>query len=183
MTRLTVIAGPTAVGKGTVVRYLISHHPEILLSVSATTRPPRPEEIDGVHYHFLTKAEFEELIAKNELLEYAVVHKDHLYGTPKQPVLAALAANKQIILEIDVQGAMQVKESMPSANLIFLSPPSMDELERRLRERGTESEDQMATRLQTARTEMAMAPDFDHIVINNDVAQCAADVLDLMQAN
>ena len=183
MTKLTVIAGPTAVGKGTVVRYLINQHPEISLSVSATTRPPRPEEVDGVHYHFLTKAEFEDLIAKNELLEYATVHQDHLYGTPKQPVLDALAANKQIILEIDVQGAMQVKESMPSANLIFLSPPSMEELERRLRERGTESEEQMNTRLQTARTEMAMAPDFDHIVINNDVAQCAADVLDLMQAN
>ena len=131
----------------------------------------------------MSKSDFEEMIAAGELLEYATVHRDHLYGTLKQPVLDALAANQQMILEIDVQGAMQVKQSMPSARLIFLSPPSMEELRRRLKERATESEQQMKTRLETAEAEMALAGEFEHVLINNDVAQCAQDVLDLMQAN
>jgi len=182
MTRLTVIAGPTAVGKGTVVRKIIEMHPEIGVSVSVSTRTPRPDEIDGVHYFFVNDAEFERMIASNELLEYATVHRSHRYGTPRRPVEEALNQDKQMILEIDVQGARQVKQSMPSANLIFLAPPSDEELLKRLATRGTESEEQIAVRLETAKQEMEAAREFDHIVVNREVAQAAAEVVELMQA-
>jgi len=182
MTKLTVIAGPTAVGKGTVVRYILEHHPEVKLSISATTREPRPGELDGFHYHFVSDAQFDEMIKKGELLEYAVVHKKHKYGTPRNPVEEAIANNQQIILEIDLQGARLVKKAMPEANLIFIAPPSWEELGRRLAERGTESPEQIAVRLETAKEELAAQAEFDHVVVNEDVAKCAQDVLDLMQA-
>jgi len=182
MTKLTVIAGPTAVGKGTVVRYILEHNPEVKLSVSATTREPRPGEVDGVHYFFVSEARFDEMISKNELLEYAVVHKTHRYGTPRKPVEEAIANNQQIILEIDLQGARLVKEAMPEANLIFIAPPSWEELGRRLAERGTETQEQIAVRLETAKAEMAAQGEFDHVVINEEVAKCAQEVLELMQA-
>jgi guanylate kinase len=182
MTKLTVIAGPTAVGKGTVVRHILETHPDVKLSVSVTTREPRPGEIDGVHYFFISNSRFDEMIANNELLEYAVVHKTHKYGTPRGPVEQALANNQQIILEIDLQGARQVKKAMPAANLIFIAPPSWEELGRRLAERGTETPEQIAVRLETAKDELAAQSEFDHVVINEDVAKCAQDVLDLMQA-
>jgi len=182
MTKLTVIAGPTAVGKGTVVRYILEHNPEVKLSVSATTREPRPGEVDGVHYFFVSEARFDEMISNNELLEYAVVHKTHRYGTPRKPVEEAIANNQQIILEIDLQGARLVKEAMPEANLIFIAPPSWEELGRRLAERGTETQEQIAVRLETAKAEMAAQGEFDHVVINEEVAKCAQEVLELMQA-
>ncbi|MFM8927342.1 MAG: guanylate kinase [Rhodoluna sp.] len=182
MTRLTVIAGPTAVGKGTVVRKILELQPDIRLSISVTTRPPRPEEVNGTHYFFVNDQDFDRMIAENELLEYATVHRSHRYGTPRGPVEDAIRENKQIILEIDVQGAKQVKKSLPSANLIFLAPPSEDELLNRLRTRGTETPEQISVRLQTAKEEMQAANDFDHIVINREVAQAAAEVLELMQA-
>jgi len=182
MTRLTVIAGPTAVGKGTVVRELLTKHPEIELSISVTTRAPRVGELDGVHYHFVSDLEFDRMLEHGELLEWATVHQSHRYGTPKSPVEAAIAAGKQIILEIDVQGARQVKSSMPSANLIFIAPPSEEELIRRLATRGTETPEQIDVRLATAKAEMAAALEFDHIIVNHEVAQCAQEVLDLMQA-
>ena len=183
MTRLTVIAGPTAVGKGTVVRYILEQNPEILLSVSATTRQPRIGEIDGVHYFFVSNERFDQMIADNELLEYAVVHQTNRYGTPRKPVEEALAAGKQMILEIDIQGAQQVKESMPEANLIFIAPPSLEELNRRLLGRGTESAEEIAIRLETAAIEMSGQDLFDHVVINDEVAECAAEVLDLMKTS
>ena len=182
MTKLTVIAGPTAVGKGTVVRYILEHNPEVKLSVSATTREPRPGEVDGVHYFFVSQARFDEMISNNELLEYAVVHKTHRYGTPRKPVEEAIANNQQIILEIDLQGARLVKEAMSEANLIFIAPPSWEELGRRLAERGTETQEQIAVRLETAKAEMAAQGEFDHVVINEEVAKCAQEVLELMQA-
>jgi guanylate kinase len=181
MTRLTVIAGPTAVGKGTVVRKIIENHPEIELSISVTTREPRPGEVDGVHYHFISNQEFDRMVQSNELLEYAIVHKSNRYGTPRLPVERAISQDRQIILEIDVQGAMQVKEAMPSANLIFIAPPNEEELHSRLAQRGTETPEQIAVRLETAKLEMQAAKNFDHIVINQEVAQCAQEVLDLMQ--
>ncbi len=181
MTRLTVIAGPTAVGKGTVVRYLLDKHPEILLSVSATTRQPRVGEIDGVHYYFVSNERFDQMIADNELLEYAVVHQTNRYGTPRKPVERALEAGQQMILEIDIQGAQQVKESMPDANLIFIAPPSLEELNKRLLGRGTESAEEIAIRLETAKVEMSSKSLFDHVVINDEVADCAQEVLDLMK--
>ena len=183
MTRLTVIAGPTAVGKGTVVRQLLANYPDILVSVSATTRAPRVGEVDGVDYFFVTNDEFDQMIAKDELLEYAVVHLNNRYGTPRGPVEDALAQGKQIILEIDIQGAEQVKTSMPEANLIFIVPPSLDELKKRLIGRGTESPEEIAIRLKTAETELAAQGSFDHVVVNNDVAQCAKEVLDLMKSS
>lgn len=183
MSRLTVIAGPTAVGKGTVVRWLLDNDPNIQVSVSATTRSPRPGEIDGQSYFFVSTGEFESMIAAGELLEYAVVHGSNYYGTPRKPVEQALAAGKQVILEIDLQGARQIKESMPEANLIFIAPPNWDELERRLALRGTETPQQIAVRLATAREEMAATAEFDHVVINTEVAECGQQVLDLMQAS
>jgi guanylate kinase len=183
MTRLTVIAGPTAVGKGTVVRYLLEQNPEILVSVSATTRQPRVGEEHGREYLFVTNEQFDEMIAKNELLEYAVVHQLNRYGTPRGPVDQAIRAGQQMILEIDIQGAQQVKDSMPEANLIFIAPPDLDELKRRLVGRGTESPDEIAIRLETAEVEMKAQEWFDHVVINREVAQCAQEVLDLMKSS
>jgi guanylate kinase len=183
MTKLTVIAGPTAVGKGTVVRYILDKHPEILVSVSATTRQPRAGEEHGRDYFFVTNEEFDEMIDSNQLLEYAVVHQLNRYGTPREPVEAALRAGKQMILEIDIQGAEQVKDSMPEANLIFIAPPSLDELKSRLIGRGTESPEEVAIRLRTAEVEMAAQDLFDHVVINGEVAQCAQEVLDLMKSS
>jgi guanylate kinase len=183
MTRLTVIAGPTAVGKGTVVRYLLEHNPEILVSVSATTRSPRVGETNGVEYFFVSNEEFDRMIANDELLEYATVHLSNRYGTPRGPVERALSAGKQIILEIDIQGAEQVKASMPEANLIFIAPPSLEELKRRLVGRGTETPEEIAIRLKTAEIELAARDSFDHVVINHEVAQCAQEVLDLMKSS
>lgn len=183
MTRLTVIAGPTAVGKGTVVRHLREQNPEILVSVSATTRQPRVGENDGVDYFFVTNEEFDRMIEQNELLEYAVVHQVNRYGTPRGPVEAALEAGKQIILEIDIQGAEQVKRAMPEANLIFIAPPSLEELKRRLLGRGTETAEEIATRLESAEAEMKAQDQFDHVVINREVAECAQEVLDLMKTS
>jgi guanylate kinase len=183
MTRLTVIAGPTAVGKGTVVRHLLESNPEIRLSVSATTRAPRSGEVNGVDYFFVSHEQFDQMIANDELLEYAVVHLQNKYGTPREPVDKALAEGKQVILEIDIQGAEQVKAAMPEANLIFIAPPSLEELKRRLAGRGTETPEEIAIRLKTAETELASQDAFDHVVINNEVAQCAQEVLDLMQSS
>lgn len=182
MTRLTVIAGPTAVGKGTVVAQILRTHPEIKLSVSATTRKPRPGERDGVDYHFWTPEQFDRSVASGEMLEYAVVHGANKYGTPRGLVEAALQAGESLILEIDIQGARQVKKVMPEANLIFIAPPNWDELVRRLQSRGTENPEEQARRLETARMELAAATEFDHTVINDDVARCAEEVVNLMKS-
>lgn len=179
---LTVIAGPTAVGKGTVVSYIKEHYPNVHISVSATTREPRPGEVDGINYFFLSHSEFDELIQSGEMLEYAVVHGSNKYGTPRKPVEEALAKGLLVILEIDIQGARQVKQAMPSAKTIFIAPPSWDELVRRLTSRGTESAEEQAIRLNTARLELAAQSEFDHVVINDEVARCAGEVVELVQA-
>jgi guanylate kinase len=178
--RLTVVSGPTAVGKGTVVEGLRKDHPEIFLSVSATTRPPRRGEIDGVHYLFVTDAEFDHLIEANALLEWAVVHGTHRYGTPREPVMQALADGRQALLEIDLQGARQVRQACPDARFVFLAPPSMNELIRRLVGRGTESEAQRARRLETARAEMAAQTEFDHVVVNREIGQAVQELVTLL---
>ena len=175
-----VISGPTAVGKGTVVTALKARYPNVMVSVSVTTRPPRPGEVDGVHYWFVDDAEFDELIAGGNLLEWAMVHGTHRYGTPRRAVLESLAAGHPTILEIDLQGARQVRRSMPEAYQVFLAPPSWDELVRRLRGRGTEDEEQMATRLRTARQELAAAAEFDKVVPNITVEQAIAELVDLI---
>jgi len=177
--RLLVLAGPTAVGKGTVAAHIREHEPEIHLSVSATTRPPRPGEIDGVHYYFVDDAEFDRLIADGELLEHAVVHNRSRYGTPRAPIDAALAEGKTVLLEIDLQGARQVRRAEPAATLIFLLPPTWDELVQRLVGRGTENAEERARRLKTAKVELAAQNEFDHLIVNEDVATAAAEVVEL----
>jgi len=177
MSRLTVLAGPTAVGKGTVVRALREREPDIWISVSATTRPPRPGEIDGVHYFFVTPARFDEMVAGGELLEWAVVHGVHRYGTPRRPVEEHLVSGVPVLLEIDLQGARQVKRTMPDALFVFLAPPSWDELVNRLVGRGTEGPEERERRLHTAREELAAESEFDEIIVN-DTVEAAAEALE-----
>lgn len=174
MTRLTVLAGPTAVGKGTVVRALRARDADIWISISATTRAPRPGEIDGVHYFFVTSEEFDRMVAAGELLEWAVVHGVHRYGTPRAPVESHLADGTPVVLEIDLQGARQVRATMPDALFVFLAPPSWDELVDRLVGRGTEDEVERSRRLETAREELAAEDEFDVTIVNDTVENAAA---------
>lgn len=178
---MTVLAGPTAVGKGTVSADIRARFPEVWLSVSATTRPPRPSEIDGVHYYFVSDAEFDRMIEDNELLESALVHGRYRYGTPRGPVLKALAECKLALLEIDLQGARQVKQTMPQAHFVFLAPPSWDELVRRLIGRGTESAEEQERRLRTAKVELAAESEFDVTIINSDVHVAADELVAVMR--
>ena len=178
--RLTVVSGPTAVGKGTVVARLAKEHPEIFVSVSVTTRPPRPDEIDGVHYHFVSVDEFDGLIAAGALLESATVHGVHRYGTPRTPVLQAIAEGRPALLEIDLQGARQVRQSWPDARFVFLAPPTWEELVRRQLGRGTESAAQREQRLETARAEMAAQAEFDFVVVNGEIGRAVNDLVALL---
>ncbi|NII70945.1 guanylate kinase [Microbacterium ulmi] len=177
--RLVVLAGPTAVGKGTVAGYIRDHHPEIHLSVSATTRAPRPGEVDGEHYFFVDDDEFDRLVHDGELLEHATVHNRHRYGTPRAPIEKALSEGRTVLLEIDLQGARQVRDAEPSATLVFLLPPSWDELVHRLVGRGTEGPEERARRLRTAKVELAAQNEFDFRVVNDDVERAAEEVVAL----
>ena len=179
--RLVVLAGPTAVGKGTVASYIRRHHPDVRLSVSATTRPPRPGEVDGEHYYFVDDAEFDRMVESGELLEWATVHNASRYGTPRKSVEEAIEAGNSVLLEIDIQGARAVRRAMPEATLVFLLPPSWDELVRRLVGRGTESPAEQQRRLETAKVELAAADEFDHQVVNHEVGEAAQKVVDLMR--
>jgi len=178
--RLTVLSGPSGVGKSTVVSYLRRVHPEVWLSVSATTRKPRPGESHGVEYFFVTDDEFDAMVAEGELLEWAEF-AGHRYGTPRRPVFDKLAAGTPVLLEIDLQGARQVRRSMPDALLIFLAPPSWDELVRRLVGRGTEPADVIAQRLVFAREELAGARDFDVTLVNTSIRVVVTELLALMR--
>ena len=177
---VTVISGPTAVGKGTVVQALRTRHPEVWVSVSATTRAPRPGEVDGRHYLFVTPAEFDELVASDGLLEWALVHGVDRYGTPSAPVAEAVAAGRRVILEIDLQGARQVRGHLPDARLVFIAPPSQDTLVERLVGRGTETPEQMARRLRTAKAELAAAAEFDHVIVNDDLGSAVDELVELL---
>lgn len=178
--RLIVLTGPTAVGKGTVEAALLAKHPEVWVSVSATTREPRPGEVNGVNYWFMSEAEFVRKEQEGKFLETAVVHGMAHYGTPLQPVLDHLAANTPTILEIDLQGARRVKQKASQMGLdvvyVFIAPPSYEELVRRLIGRGTENEEQRAKRLETAKVELAAEPEFDVVIVNNTVDQAADDL-------
>jgi guanylate kinase len=169
------------VGKGTVVTRLAAEHPEIFVSVSVTTRPPRPGEIEGVHYHFVSDKQFDTLVAEGALLEWAVVHGQHRYGTPRAPVARAIAEGRPALLEIDLQGARQVRDSWPDARFVFLAPPSWEELVRRLIGRGTESAMQQQRRLQTARAEMAAQAEFDFVIVNREIRQAAEELVALVR--
>ncbi len=178
--RLTVLAGPTAVGKGSLAERVRTSWPQVWMSVSTTTRPPRAGEREGVHYHFVDEAEFDRLVAEDQMLEWAVVHGRHRYGTPRPPVEQALADGRPALLEIDLQGARQVRAAMPEALFVFLAPPSWEELERRLVGRGTESEEERRRRLATARVELAAEGEFDVTVVNDDLEKAAARLVALM---
>jgi guanylate kinase len=181
--RLVVLAGPTAVGKGTLSTYVREHFPDVWLSVSATTRKPRPGEREGVHYHFVDEDEFARMERDGELLESAIVHGLAHYGTPRQPVERALAEGRMALLEIDLQGARQVRQNMPEALFVFLAPPSWEELVRRLVGRGTEDAAEREARLATARRELAAQEEFDVTIVNDDVRRAAEELVSLMRSH
>ncbi|MCF3100896.1 guanylate kinase [Streptomyces roseoverticillatus] len=178
--RLTVLSGPSGVGKSTVVAHMRKAHPEVWLSVSATTRKPRPGEQEGVQYFFVDDEEFDKLIANGELLEWAEFAGNR-YGTPRQAVLDRLEAGEPVLLEIDLQGARQVRETMPEAQLVFLAPPSWDELVRRLTGRGTESPEVIERRLAAAKVELAAESEFDVTLVNTSVEDVARELLALLR--
>lgn len=175
-----VISGPSGVGKGTICDILKDRHPGAFYSISMTTRPPRVTEVDGASYHFVDDATFSELAESGQMLETAIVHGRHSYGTPRRPVEQALADGRTVVLEIDLQGARQIKRNMPEARLIFLEPPSWDELVRRLKGRGTEDEAAQARRLETAKLELAAKAEADVVVRNDDVEETVATLVGLM---
>jgi guanylate kinase len=179
--RLTVLTGPAGVGKSSVVAYLRQHHPDIWHSVSVTTRPRRPDEVEGVDRYFVDSETFARMVAAGELLEHAH-YADNWYGTPRGPVEQRLAAGVPVLLEIEVQGARQVRGQLPDALLVFLKPPSWEELERRLRGRGTEPADVIARRLDTARIELAAEDEFDVTIVNTSVAETAEALAALMRS-
>ena len=179
---LLIFSGPSGVGKGTVVKELRRRSDRIVLSVSATTRAPRPEDVEGVTYFFKTMAEFEAMIARDEFLEHAV-YSGNRYGTPAGPVDALLDAGYDVVLEIEVQGALQVMERRPDAVSVFVAAPSFAELERRLRGRGDTVGADLERRLQTARIEYTLAPKYDYIVVNDRVEDCADEVMAILTAD
>jgi guanylate kinase len=172
--QLVIVSGPTASGKSTLWRRLVSH-PQVRFSVSATTRAPRANETNGRDYHFVDDARFDQMIAQGELLEWAEVH-GHRYGTPRGPVVKAIDAGFDVVLEIDVQGAIALRESGLPTISIFVAPPSREELEQRLRDRGTETEAQMAKRLAIVEQEMAASREYDHVVVNDDLERMIDEV-------
>ncbi len=181
--KLFVLAGPSGVGKGTIVRQLVSRDPEGLsLSVSVTTRAPRPVEVDGVDYFFVDDDAFDRMIRAGELLEWAEI-VGHRSGTPRGFVEDRLAAGRDVVLEIDVVGASQIRDRVPGSVLIFVEPPSMEELERRLRGRGTETEDRIRLRLETAGWELEQRDWFDHAIVNDDLERASSQVAAIIEAS
>ncbi len=180
---VTVLAGPTAVGKGTVSAAIRARYPQIWLSVSATTRAPRPGEIDGVHYRFVGEEEFSRLIEDGQMLEWAVVHGRNKYGTPRGPVEEKVAEGRPVLLEIDLAGARQVRETLPDARFVFLAPPDWDTLVHRLVGRGTEDEEERERRLATARVELAAEDEFDVTIVNDSVDRAADELARLLGVN
>ncbi|GAB2586445.1 guanylate kinase [Streptomyces capparidis] len=179
--RLTVLSGPSGVGKSTVVAHMRKEHPEVWLSVSATTRRPRPGEQHGVHYYFVDDDEFDKLIANGELLEWAEFAGNR-YGTPRAAVMERLERGEPVLLEIDLQGARLVRQSMPEAQLVFLAPPSWEELVRRLTGRGTEAPEVIERRLAAARVELAAESEFDVTLVNTSVEDVARELLALLRS-
>lgn len=177
--RLTVITGPSGVGKGTLVNQLLSRHREIWLSISATTRAPRNGEQDGVQYFFLTRKHFEAQVGEGGFLEWAEF-AGNLYGTPRAPVEQQLATGRPVLLEIELEGARQVRQSFPAGFQLFIRPPSLEELERRIRGRGTDSEEAIGRRLERAQIELAAADEFDAVLVNADLTMALEQLETLM---
>lgn len=177
---LFVISGPSGAGKGTLVKALIEQVPDAWLSVSATTRKPREGEVDGKHYHFLSSDQFDDLVRQDGFLEWAQVHSNK-YGTPRAQAEQAIAEGKQAILEIDVQGAFQIKEKIPQSILVFIEPPSLEILEERLRGRGTETEDVIAARMSVATMELLEKIKYDIAIVNDDLDVAAKELVDFVE--
>lgn len=177
---LFVISGPSGAGKGTLVSRIVEQVPGAWLSVSATTRAPREGEVDGVHYVFMSDAQFDELVAEGGFLEWAQVH-DRKYGTPLALVKEHMAAGDQVILEIDVQGAFQVRDIIPEACLVFVEPPSLEELERRLRGRRTDSEESITLRMSNAELELSRKMEYDIRFVNDNLDECTAAMVDFIE--
>jgi guanylate kinase len=180
MAKVLVITGPSGVGKGTLIEKLLERIPELELSVSATTREPRPGEEDGRDYHFLTDAEFERRVEAGDFLEHAA-YSGHRYGTLREAVEGRLAEGRSVVLEIEVQGARQVRAAMPEAVLIFIAPPDPDALRRRLEGRGTDSPEAIERRLRTAELELEAQVEFPHVIVNDDVQEAAAELEGLVR--
>ena len=180
--RLFVVSGPSGVGKGTLVSLVREQRPDLGLTVSATTRQPRPGEVDGVSYHFLSASDFESRVAAGEFLEWANVF-GNCYGTLRSEVERNLSAGKSVILEIDVQGALNVRKLMPEAVLVFIEPPSFEVLEARLRGRGTEDEQVIQVRLETAKGELELAPSYDERIVNDDLQEAASELLRVLDSH
>lgn len=177
---IVVIAGPAGVGKGSIVSGLLASGNDFVLSVSATTRKPRPTETDGVEYFFVDDYQFDRLVARDEMLEWAWVFGLNRYGTPREAVRKQQDQGKIVILEIDLDGARQVRNTAPDAVQIFIEPPSFSELESRLRGRGTETEEQLKARLETAKEELAAKDEFDRVFINDDLDKTIDEVLNYL---
>lgn len=179
---LFIISGPSGAGKGTLVDRLVARVPRLWVSVSATTRSPRPGEVDGLDYVFLTPAEFDRRVEAGEFLEWAEVHGNR-YGTLRSTVEERLAEGVDVILEIDPQGAFQVKEQMPESVLVFITAPSLGELERRIRQRGAETDEQVRTRLETAERELRLVGTYDHVVENDDVVMATERLAGIVESH
>jgi guanylate kinase len=178
---LFIISGPSGAGKGTLVRELPARVPDVWVSVSVTTRAPRPGEVEGQHYFFVSCDEFDRLARTGGLLEWAEVHGNR-YGTPRAEVEKKIAEGRQVILEIDPQGAFQVKQVLPDSVLVFIVPPSFEELQRRLEGRGSETKAQVETRLETARHELELVGEYDHVVQNDDVPRAVGELVDIIDS-
>ena len=178
---LFVVSGPSGAGKGTLLSQVIERIPDAWVSVSATTRSPRPGEIEGVHYFFLDTDHFKRLVEQDGFFEWAQVH-DNFYGTLKKSVVDHMNAGDQVILEIDVQGALQVRKALPEAHLVFIEPPSLEELERRLRQRGTETEDVISSRMKTAEVELAQKMEDDVQVVNDDLERAVDELVEVINS-
>ena len=181
--RIVVLAGPSAVGKSTVVARLIDEIPGLFFSVSMTTRDPRPGEVDGKDYLYVSREQFQNHIDSGKMLEWAEIHGGlQLSGTPREPVENALAEGRPVLVEVDLEGARNVKELLPESRTVFLAPPSWEVLVERLTNRGTETQDVIARRLATAKTEMAAQSEFDHIVVNDDVDKAVAEISSILNS-
>lgn len=179
--RLIVLAGPSAVGKSTVVARLRERVPELYFSVSMTTRDPRPGEVDGHDYYFVSTEDFRAAVAEGRMLEWAEIHRGlQLSGTPADPVRAALVEGRPVLIEVDLAGVRQIRESMPEGHTVFLAPPSWDELEGRLRGRGTEPHDVVTRRLETAKVEMEARDEFDEVVVNDELEVAVGELVSLL---